>query len=65
MMKNWQADCEDGWKSKTVKASSVDEAADMVQSELVSHVKQVHIMDLPSEPSQLHKTVVDHMHQVM
>lgn len=64
-MKKWQAKCEDGWKSKTVEAGSADEAADLVKDELVSHVKQVHNMDLPTEPMELHKSVVDHMSEVM
>ncbi|KKR33139.1 MAG: hypothetical protein UT63_C0023G0002 [Candidatus Gottesmanbacteria bacterium GW2011_GWC2_39_8] len=64
-MKTWQADCEDGWKSKDVKAENADKAADMVQDELVAHVKEVHNMDLPKDPMELHKSVVEHMHEVM
>ncbi|MBI3887925.1 hypothetical protein HY310_02555 [Candidatus Microgenomates bacterium] len=63
-MKNYQATCEDGWKSKTVKAGSIDQAADMVADELVAHVKTVHSMDLPTEPKELHQAVVDHMTEV-
>lgn len=64
-MKNWQASCDDGWKSKMVQANSIDDAADELKEELVSHVKTVHNMDLPSDPLQLHKTVADHTHEVM
>lgn len=65
MMKNWQATCDDGWKSKMVSADTVDSAADMVKDELVAHVKQAHNMDLPTDPAGLHKSVVDHTHEVM
>ncbi len=65
MMKNFQASCDDGWKSKMVQAATIDAAADMVSADLVAHVKEVHNMDLPTDPAGLHKSVVDHTHEVM
>lgn len=64
-MKNWQASCEDGWKSKVVQAKDKDEAANMVKDELVQHVKEVHDMDMPSEPKALHTEIVNHTMEVM
>ncbi|KKT75680.1 MAG: hypothetical protein UX31_C0016G0021 [Candidatus Nomurabacteria bacterium GW2011_GWA1_46_11] len=63
-MKSFQATCEDGWKSKVVKAKSIDEAANMLEADLTDHVKMMHNMDLPSDPKELHKSVVDHLQEV-
>ncbi len=63
-MKNFQATCPDGWKSKTVQADSADDAANMVQEELAMHLKETHQMDLPTDPEEQHKAVVDHMEEI-
>ena len=63
-MKNYQASCPDGWKSQTVQAESVEDAANMVQAELAMHLKETHQMDLPTDPAEAHKTVVDHMEEI-
>jgi hypothetical protein len=65
MINDWQAECEDGWKSIKVKAENVDKAANLVQDELIKHVKQAHNMDLPGDPTLLHKSVVEHTHKVI
>ncbi len=60
-MNKFQAQCEDGWKSKTVEAKNMDEAADMVENDMEMHLKETHSMDLPSNPEERHKEVVAHM----
>jgi hypothetical protein len=64
-MKNWQADCEDGWKSSKVKAEDIDKAADMLSEELMMHVKDTHQMVLPKDPKKMHREVREYTHMVV
>lgn len=63
-MAKWQAECPDGWTSKTYMADDVDEAANMAEAELRLHVVKTHNMELSSDPVKMHKEVVDHMKQL-
>jgi hypothetical protein len=65
LINSYQATCEDGWKSDVVKADSKDKAADMLQNELMMHVRQMHNLELPEDPNELHKTISEHVTQVM
>jgi len=59
-VQNWQASCDDGWTSKIVQAMTLDDAANLVTDELVAHVKLIHNTDMPNDPAELHKSVVEH-----
>lgn len=65
-MKKWKALCsEDGWASSVVDADTADAAADMVAGELAMHLKETHQMELPTDPAESHKAVVEHMQEVV
>lgn len=64
-MKKWQATCPDGWKSKTVEADDMDEAAKMLKDELQMHLRETHQMEMSSNPDEMHQAVVEHVVEVM